>query len=136
MLKKVFLLGLLFVQLSAEPLVLVTNLDSPMASLTKSQVKMIYLKKRRYWGSTKLVTLNLPPQSALRKQFEQNVLAMSQKQLEQYWIKQHYKGYRPPYRVESVTSVLLFVKKVEGAMGYVPLSKVSKEVKVLYRGLL
>ena len=48
-------------------------------------------------------------------------------------MKQHYQGHRPPYRVESVKSMILFVKKVKGAIGYIPQSQVNKEVKVIYR---
>jgi hypothetical protein len=80
----------------------------------------------------KLVALNLPPQDPLRKTFEHEILDMSSAQLDSYWIKQHYKGYRPPYRVESIASMILFIKKVEGAIGYIPLSKLDQDLKVIY----
>ena len=57
---------------------------------------------------------------------------MSAQKLKNYWIKQHYKGHRPPYRVESVKSMILFIKKVKGAIGYIPLSKVDKSIKIIY----
>lgn len=126
------ILLLLLSTLKAEPFVLVTNPKSPIDSLSKSQVRMIYLKQRRYWKSIKLVPINLPPESELRKHFEKSLLKMHHSQLENYWIRQHYKGLRPPYRVESVESVKMFVKKVEGAIGYIPLSKLDKDLKVLY----
>lgn len=119
--------------LCAEKLVLVTHPKSPIDKLTQAQVRMIYLKKRRFWGEMKLVALNLPPQNSLRKTFEHQILKMNSVQLDSYWIKQHYKGYRPPYRVESVDSMILFIKKVEGAIGYIPISKVDQNLKVIYR---
>lgn len=94
---------------------------------------MIYLKQRRYWKSVKLVPINLPPDSKLRKYVEKNLLKMDHFQLESYWLRQHYKGVRPPYRVESIESVIRFVKKVKGAIGYIPLSKLDKDLKVLYK---
>lgn len=134
MLKKGLILLLFTLPLLAEPWVLVTHPQSPIQTLTKSQVKMIYLKQRRYWEGTKLEALNLPPSNLLRQAFEKSVLTLRPTQIKQHWMKQHYKGYRPPYRVESVASVLLFVKKVVGALGYIPLSKVTGDVKVIYKG--
>ena len=118
--------------LRAEPLVLITHPQSPIQSLTQSQVRMIYLKKRRFWGDIKLIALNLPPTNDLRQTFEHETLKMNATQLDEYWINAHYKGQRPPYRVESLKSMLLFVKKVKGAIGYIPKSKVESGIKVIY----
>ncbi|MGB5507061.1 MAG: hypothetical protein WBM70_10295 [Sulfurovum sp.] len=132
-----FRIGWIFIimsiMLNAEKFVLVTHADSPINTLTQAQVRMIYLKKKRFWGEIKLVALNLPPQDLLRKTFENEILKMNSTQLDSYWIKQHYRGYRPPYRVESIESMILFIKKVEGAIGYIPVSKVDKDLKVIYR---
>jgi ABC-type phosphate transport system substrate-binding protein len=119
--------------LSAEPFVLVTHPQSPIETLSDTEVMAIYLKQRRYWNGLKLEPLQLPPENELRQAFEKRVLDMTSAQLENYWLKQHYKGLRPPYRVESIESLLLFVKKVEGAIGYIPLSSVDQGVKVIYR---
>lgn len=130
---RVGLLCIIFsVMIHAQKLVLVTQSQSPIDKLTQSQVRMIYLKKRRFWGDMKLVALNLPPQNDLRKTFENNTLNMNAVQLDNYWIKEHYKGYRPPYRVETVESMILFIKKVEGAIGYIPINEVDKDLKVIY----
>ena len=118
--------------LNAEKFALVTQSQSPIYRLTKKDVRMIYLKKRRFWDDMKLVALNLPPQNSLRKSFENNILNMDAEQLDKYWIKEHYKGYRPPYRVESVDSMILFIKKVEGAIGYIPIDKLDNDLKVIY----
>lgn len=131
-----FRMGTIFIILSillnADKFVLVTDSKSPIDKLTHEQVRMIYLKKRRFWGEMKLVALNLPPQNFLRKTFENEMLNMNSAQLDSYWMKQHYKGYRPPYRVETVDSMILFIKKVQGAIGYIPKSKLDKDLKVIY----
>ena len=132
--KTVLMLLVLLTSLIAEPFMLVTNLENPINSLSKSQIRMIYLKQRRYWKSLKLVPINLPPDNELRKYFEKNLLRMNHSQLKSYWIKKHYKGIRPPYRVESVESVVMFVKKVKGAVGYIPPNMVDKDLKVIYEG--
>lgn len=131
-----FRMGTIFIILSillnADKFVLVTDSKSPIDKLTHEQVRMIYLKKRRFWGEMKLVALNLPPQNFLRKTFENEMLNMNSAQLDSYWMKQHYKGNRPPYRVETVDSMILFIKKVQGAIGYIPKSKLDKDLKVIY----
>jgi len=123
------------VSLSAEKFVLITNKDNPIKSLSRDEIKRIYLKKRRFWDETKLTALNLPPQSSLRQSFEKDILGMSAKELENYWMRQHYKGQRPPYRLNSPKSVLMFVKKLKGAIGYIPQSLLDKEVRVIYRSI-
>lgn len=122
--------------LYAEPFVIITHPQSPIDTLSKSQARMIYLKKRRFWGETKLIALNLPPKNPLRQTFEHEILKMNEAQLDKYWIRAHYQGQRPPYRVEYLKSMLLFVKKVKGAVGYIPPSQVDSEVKVIYEGYL
>jgi len=131
---RIYLLMLLvIITLSAEKLVLITNRDNSIKSLTRDDIKRIYLKKRRFWGEMKLTTLNLPPDSTLRQDFEKNILGMSAKELENYWMRQHYRGQRPPYRLKSSQSVLIFVKKVKGAIGYIPSSLADRSVRVVYQ---
>jgi ABC-type phosphate transport system substrate-binding protein len=122
----------MILSVSAEPFVLITHPQNPIDTLTRSQVRMIYLKKRRFWNDTKLVALNLPPNNTLRNTFENKILKMNATQLDNYWVRAHYKGQCPPYRVESLKSMLLFVKKVKGAIGYIPKSEVGSGVKVIY----
>lgn len=124
----------MFCWLHAESYVVITHPKTPLDSLTQWELKAIYLKQRRFWKDTKLTTLNLPPDHPLRKEFENDILQMPKRELDQYWMKQHYKGYRPPYRVESVQSMLMFVQKVEGAIGYIPKSALNSDVKVIYEG--
>ncbi len=132
MLKKGWIFFAVISLLKAESFVLITHPDSPIRSLNASEAKMIYLKQRRYWGEAKLTVLNLPPNNPLRNEMENQILHMTQEELDTYWMKQHYKGYRPPYRVESIESMILFVKKVEGSVGYIPKSRLEKGVKVIY----
>jgi ABC-type phosphate transport system substrate-binding protein len=120
--------------LFAEDFVVVVHKDSDIKALTQAELRSIYLKKRRFLNDIKLVAINLPPSNALRQGFEKEILKMDDKKLQRYWMRQHYKGYRPPYRVKSSQSALLFIKKVKGAIGYIPLSLADKDVKIIYQG--
>jgi ABC-type phosphate transport system substrate-binding protein len=131
--RAVVIYTILILTLWGESFVVIVNRDSPISTITQSSLKSIYLKKRRFWNETKLVALNLPASSKSRESFEKSILKMSQSQLESYWLKQHYKGERPPYRVKSPQGMLLFVKRVKGAIGYIPSSLIDGDVKVIYR---
>ena len=133
MLKKLFLLLLIFHFVYAEDILVITNLESDISTLKKDELRKIYLKKRRLWKETKLFPLNLPPDSIYRKVFEQKILKMPSEALDIYWMKQHYHGHRPPYMLKSVKSIILFVKKVKGAIGYIPQSSADGSVKTIYK---
>ncbi|WP_353662251.1 hypothetical protein [Hydrogenimonas sp. SS33] len=129
-----FLLLLLFaVSVAAEELLVVTNPANDIGPLDAAQLRQIYLGKRRYWKTLKLFPINLPPANPLRKRFEREVLHMTPSALDAYWMKEHYLGHRPPYRVESVESVIRFVRKLKGAIGYIPKHRLSGNLKVIYR---
>ncbi|KYJ85841.1 hypothetical protein [Sulfurovum riftiae] len=133
MLKYCFVCILFGTLLYSEDLLFITNMSNGIETLGTSELRLIYLKKRRFWKETKLVPLNLPPDNKLRKRVENNVLHMPALALDEYWMKEHYLGHRPPYRVDSVKGMILFVKKVKGAIGYIPESKLVPGVKVVYR---
>ena len=131
---RVFLFLFLFIPLlHAQNMLVITNVSNSMEHVTKEELRKIYLKKRRFWKETRLNPLNLPSNNQYRQRFEKDILKMSAEKLDTYWMKQHYQGHRPPYRVESVKSMILFVKKVKGAIGYIPESQLVKGVKIIYR---
>ncbi len=104
-----------------------------MKNINKVQIKAIFLKKLVRVDGVKMVPLNLSARENLRKKFEKEVLHMGFSRLKAYWIKQHYLGNRPPLSMKSQESVKEFVKKVEGAIGYVDIAHIDDDVKVIYR---
>jgi hypothetical protein len=117
----------------AKNLVLIAGKQTPITHLSAGDIKSIYLKKHIYWHNVKLVPLNLPPEHTFRRRFEKEVLKMDRQHLQRYWTRQHYLGHRPPFRVKTPESVVAFVKKVRGAVGYVPEEMADKNVTILYR---
>lgn len=119
--------------LSAEQLAIVANNSFPLAQLDDHQVRQIFLKKTRYIGKTRLLPLNLSAQDESRQIFERDVLRMSTSQLRKHWTKIHYQGKRPPLVQHSTESIVAFIRKVDGAIGYIYQSKVPKDLKILYK---
>ena len=133
MVRIILITALLFLTLDAGQFVVIANKANTFEnSLSKQELRRIYLKKKRYNGAYKLVALNLSASDPLRKNFEETVLGMSDRQLAAYWAKQHYLGQRPPLTMMSAESVVAFVREVEGAIGYVPEEAVDTSVKVIY----
>ena len=132
--KKIVLLLSLGFFLHAQEFAVVTKRNSSLISLSKAKVKMIFLKKQKMAGERVLIPINLAPSNKIRKSFERTVLEMSRNRLKSFWMKEHYLGHRPPLTMNSSQSVLSFVTKIDGAIGYLPMSEVDTGAcKILYR---
>ncbi len=119
--------------LATERLAIVANRDFPLSQLDEHQVKQIFLKKTRYIDGIRLLAINLSAEDRYRKMFEHDIMRMSTSQLRKHWTKIHYQGKRPPLVQHSIESVIAFLRQVDGAIAYLPLSKVPKDLKTLYK---
>lgn len=121
---------LMIIQLQAQDYAVVTNKN--FNSLSVGQIKALFLKKTSYLGDKLIVPLNLSSRNTVRLSFEKKVLHMSFSRLKSYWTKQHYLGHRPPISMKSQESIRAFIKKVDGAIGYMKLEKVDSSLKIVY----
>jgi len=134
---KIFLLLFFSSILPAQTIYIIANKNFPQKSLTKKEIKAIYLDKKHYIKGKKLLPLNLSHDNPLRREFEKNILQKSRSYLQKYWLKAHYKGHRPPKVLKSKASVISFVKKLENTIGYVDINISNiKEIKILYKAKL
>lgn len=111
---------------------LIISKKSNLNSLSTQQVKEIFLQKRHFIGSQRVIPLNLVGQHESRSLFELSVLGMDRDRLNNYWVKQHFEGISPPLTQGSFESIKAFVQTVEGSLGYVPSSMVDNNVKAVY----
>lgn len=133
MLRIILTTALLFFSLQAAQFVVIANKASKIGKdLDANEIRRIYLKKRRYIDTLRLIPLNLSASDPLRESFQRTIISMSDRQLASYWAKQHYLGHRPPLTMMSVESVIAFVREVDGAIGYVPKEAVDASVKIIY----
>ena len=115
----------------ANEYVVVSNKN--MKALTESEIKAIFLKKQVLIDDIAAVPVNLEAGDTLRLKFEDRLLDMSFERLKSYWTKEHYLGRRPPINMKSEESVKAFVKKVDGAIGYINANNIDESIKILYR---
>jgi len=117
----------------AEELLVIANpavgVEGP---LSRSELAAIYLLRSTNWpDGTHIVPVNREASSALRSLFTARVLQQDNATLAIYWNEMHYKGKLPPVVQESEQSVLAFVQKVPGAIGYISAGIEPSNVKVL-----
>lgn len=110
----------------------VVDAKSAIKHLSQKQIKDIFVMKRNFVEGKKVVPANMPSTSQMRERFEKVVLKTDREKLNSYWIKQHFHGVRPPVVQSSESSMKLFVKNVNGAVGYLPISSVDSGLRVLF----
>jgi len=129
--KVLLLIFMLSTTILANEYVIISN--KSMNILSIAQIKAIFLKKITFIDDTKVVPISLGTRNHLRLKFEKKILKMSFMRLKSYWTKQHYLGRRPPISMKSQESIKAFVKKVDGAIGYIDSTSLDDSVKEIYR---
>jgi len=130
--KIIYILIISTVFLQASKYAIVVSQKSTLSELTPKQVKDLFLMKRHFIHTRKLIPVNATSSLTLRKAFDNKILKMQGERLNEYWIKKHFQGITPPPTQSSEKSIKLFVKNVEGAIGYLPLNQIDNDLKVLY----
>lgn len=128
----VTLIAFMTLTLQAANYAIVVNKESDISTLTLKQVKDIFLLKRHFVKDTRIVPVNIASTHTLRKTFEEKILKINRERLNAYWIKKHFHGISPPLTQSSDTSMKLFIKNVKGSIGYLPISQIDKDLKVVY----
>ncbi|RUM49746.1 MAG: hypothetical protein DSY47_03025 [Hydrogenothermus sp.] len=119
--------------LKAEEIAVIAGKSFPIRSLSKNQIKNIFLKKRFFINGKKIIPVNLESSSKIRKFFEESILGMDEEEYNLYWNEMYFKGVKPPLVMSSQESVIKFVQNIDGAIGYVSKEKLKNKenIKVL-----
>ncbi|WP_345978809.1 hypothetical protein [Sulfurimonas sp. HSL3-2] len=127
-----FLIFIFSMTLTASEYAVITSSKSTISELSSKQVKDIFMMKLHYIDDVKVIPINASASAAIRQEFEKNVLKTDRQRLNNYWIKQHFQGISPPVTQPSIQSVKMFIKNVNGTIGYIPMDMVDPDVRVLY----
>ena len=110
----------------AEEILVIVNKRNSTAYLTTTQVKQLYLGKRRTLGNKRAKVLDRSGRGKLRRAFLLNVLSASPRVFDRYWISKSYRqGTSPPSKMSSSVRVIEAVTANQAAVGYVPASQLS-----------
>jgi hypothetical protein len=133
--KKISLfLTLCILGLYSRELVVVGDKNFPENNLTRSEIKAIFLNKKRFINNEKILVMNHHVHHPLRLCFEKEILGKTEGILERYWRKAYYQGKRPPKVVSSTKMLFLYLDSVHPAIGYSDFNvTLNTELIILYR---
>ena len=118
----------------AEELLVIVNPLVEVDSLSAPEIASIYLMKLTMWpDGTPVGPVTRETTSEARAKFTGQVLKQNNAALAAYWNEMHFKGHLPPLVQESDQSVLAFVQKVPGSIGYIQATSALANVKVVGR---
>ncbi|MCB2106257.1 MAG: hypothetical protein KDE14_01095 [Rhodobacteraceae bacterium] len=104
----------------ARTVYVIANPSIQVSKLTQDELEKIYLLRQPYWPDGRaIVPVNREASSDLREFFSNLVLKQSMRSLSNYWDQMHFRGKSPPVVQGSNESVIAFVRKIPGAIGYV-----------------
>ena len=114
-------------------LAIIAHPSNPEAALTKKQVKLIFLgKKKSFPGGVEAKPVDQNEDSPAHAEFYQKVVGKTGAKLKSYWSKMVFTGKAsPPQVVGDGTDVKNWVAKHEEALGYIDAAEVDESVKVL-----
>ena len=103
------------------------------AALDAKKVQRIFLgKEKKFSDGTETIPVNQVADSAVRADFDENILGRSSSQVSAYWSKLVFTGKGvPPKEVANDAEVIELVSKNPSAIGYVDSASVTGAVKVI-----
>jgi ABC-type phosphate transport system substrate-binding protein len=112
----------------ASGLTLVAHPSVTLDSVTKVQLKRIFLGKIKKIGSQSFKPVNC---KAFQKTFFKEFLGKSQSKYKKYWLKKTFAdGAKSPEVKSGLAELMAYISSTPGAIGYAPADQVS-EVKRL-----
>lgn len=107
-------------------LALVVSAEWQATEIELTTLSRIYLGRRTHWSGQRVQPLNLPADSGSRSLFEREVLGLSARELERYWIDQALRGGPlPPRERQDARAVIHSVRAHPGRIGYVPRAELA-----------
>jgi hypothetical protein len=113
----------------------IANPGAPVTAVGAGELASIFTRAKRTWkdGST-IRPLNLQVGTPERAEFDRVVLDMSPDASAKYWMDKQVRGEEgAPKAVAQADIVVSLVATMNGAVGYVPESKVDARVRVIAR---
>jgi hypothetical protein len=117
---------------SANDLLVVANIDNAELSLSKQQVKSLFMGSLQGYD---FIVATLPPSSLERVKFNTLVIGLTEERIQSYWAQMQFTGRKfPPKQIETISELLNFMEQTPGAVSYLPASiALPASLKVLYR---
>ncbi len=112
--------------------VLVVNTNNSIISITRKDVELIFLSKKRFWPDGRSITVVINENPETYTSFSQTILKRSTRQYVIFQKKMLFRGQgMPPYTVKTDQDVINFVATHSASFGYVSPEAFTSLVKIL-----
>jgi ABC-type phosphate transport system substrate-binding protein len=99
-------------------LLIIANTNANASSASKAELRSYFLKKRSSWkGGGRVIPVNSPAGSRLRKAFQSKVLSMSESDEDEYWKNEGIR--RGGQKPAEISNTLKAVYHLRGSVSYV-----------------
>lgn len=114
-----------------ETLAFIVNKDNPAASISETELKDYFFKRKTTWKDGTIVRFIDRKDSPERKLFLSKYLQQTADEVDLYWIGQKlYSGNSAPVQAASEGMVIQFVASFRGAIGFISSGKPPTNDKV------
>lgn len=120
---------------AAAAIAVVVSADSDLSSMSKGEVKAVFLGKKRVLpNGAEAAPVNQPEKSTIYDAFNEQVLEKPSAKVLQYWARRVFSGKgSPPQTMDDDAAVKSHVRATSGGIGYIDSASVDDSVKVVYR---
>ena len=122
-----------FVRPAFAEMVVIVNKDNPLATISRGEVEMIYLgKKKQFPDGSPAVPVDLPADSPLRREFFTTVLGKAEESYRLYWVRMIFSGKgQPPLTLGDEDEAVKFVSRNKGGIAFVESGGMAPGVKTV-----
>jgi ABC-type phosphate transport system substrate-binding protein len=111
---------------------IICNRDVPDTTLTKDDIKNIFLGYKTEWSNKQKIICVTLEGSDVNETFMQEYVGKTSFQFIYFWRRQVFTGKgRPPQSFTTEESLVDFVSQTEGAVGYISAASIKDTVKII-----
>lgn len=117
---------------NAEHVMVITRKDSTIDSISKSQLRNIFMGNL---SVAEITPIALSPGEVARSVFNVRVVGLTESRIQAYWAQMRFSGrQQKPATADSIDELILMVESTPNTIGYVPEdTPLPADVKVIYR---
>ena len=116
----------------AEEILLVTQANNPVNSLTRQEVRNIFLGKKTTWSDGQNIVVFIQQDNTATNLFSREYLAKSPQQFYTYWKKALFTGTgNPPITLSNDSEMKAFISAKRSSIGYIGAEALDGSVKEL-----
>ena len=122
-------------QEQGEQLVIVVHKDTPVESLTKSEVIDIFMGKyAAYPNGQQALAVELSDDHSLKEKFYRQLIGRSVASVNAYWARLRFAGRKRNAQVKnSQEEVIAYLNQTQLSIGYISTAKLNENLKVVYQ---